>query len=122
MLLKDFYKVIEKEVIDDIHVFKLSLNPKHHIYEGHFPNVPIMPGVCSIQIVKECASLVIGKEIEYREIKTCKFISSVNPNETTALVLELKLSNSKDSFIVINANIMAGDKTVLKFKSHSILK
>ncbi|MGB5989152.1 MAG: hypothetical protein WBG43_05390 [Marinifilaceae bacterium] len=122
MLLKDFYKIEEREEIDNVHVFRLFLNPKHEIYKGHFPDFPIMPGVCSMQIVKECASLVLGQEIQHKEIKTCKFVSAVNPNENSSLLLKLKLSDPTDGIIVINANIEAADKIVLKFKSHSILK
>jgi len=122
MLLKDFYKIEERDEIDNVHVFRLLLNPKHDIYKGHFPDFPIMPGVCSMQIVKECASLVLGKEIQHKEIKTCKFVSAVNPNENPSLLLKLKLSDPTDGIIVITANMESADKIVLKFKSHLILK
>ena len=31
----------------------IELNPVHPIFEGHFPQTPVVPGVCMMQMVKE---------------------------------------------------------------------
>ncbi|MBS1934927.1 MAG: hydroxymyristoyl-ACP dehydratase, partial [Bacteroidetes bacterium] len=31
----------------------LELNPAHDIFKGHFPETPVVPGVCMLQMLKE---------------------------------------------------------------------
>ena len=31
----------------------IELNPEHEIYKGHFPKIPVAPGACLIQAIKE---------------------------------------------------------------------
>lgn len=48
MLLNDFYKLKEQTESNGDWSFKVELNPNHSIYTGHFPNQPIVPGVCNL--------------------------------------------------------------------------
>ena len=54
-LLPNFYKVTHSEHINETDwVVQVMLNPQHVIYNGHFPQQPVVPGVCMLQIIKEC--------------------------------------------------------------------
>lgn len=54
-LLPNFYKVTHSEHINETDwVVQVMLNPQHAIYSGHFPQQPVVPGVCMLQIIKEC--------------------------------------------------------------------
>ena len=54
MLFKGFYNN-EKTISSDHNklITRIKLNKDHDIYNGHFPNNPIIPGVIIIQIIKE---------------------------------------------------------------------
>ena len=53
MLLKDFYKILSVESIGGSqHIATVLINENHVIFKGHFPDNPIMPGVCMMQIIK----------------------------------------------------------------------
>lgn len=53
MLLENFYKIIHiKEREDGKQEIEIELNPGHVLYQGHFPGQPVVPGVCTLQIIK----------------------------------------------------------------------
>ena len=55
-LLENFYKETASTYTSEkSSVFNsiIELNPEHGIYKGHFPYVPVAPGVCLVQIIKE---------------------------------------------------------------------
>ena len=53
MLLENFYKIIHiKEREDGKQAIEIELNPGHVLYQGHFPGQPVVPGVCTLQIIK----------------------------------------------------------------------
>ena len=62
-LLPNFYKVTHSEHINETDwVVQVMLNPQHAIYSGHFPQQPVVPGVCmsdpavkgSIGVIRRC--------------------------------------------------------------------
>ena len=48
----------------------------------HFPNVPIVPGVCQIQIITELLEMYLGKRLYLSEVKNIKFLSVLEPVKT----------------------------------------
>lgn len=92
-LLKDFYTHIPADKADEANeaatTFHIRLNAEHPIYRGHFPEQPVVPGVCLLQIVKECAEKSCGQELQYMQISSCKFLMAVNPMKTPELRLTL---------------------------------
>ena len=66
-------------------------------FQGHFPGVPIMPGVVMIEALAQTAAVMVGVSlgladknllIYFMGIDNCKFRRKVGPGET----LELKVS------------------------------
>ncbi len=45
------FKVLKKN--NEIIIADISFNPEHNIYKGHFPGLPITPGVCQVKWVKD---------------------------------------------------------------------
>ena len=52
MLINNFYKIKNIEA-GEKYVVNIEMNPAHEIYNGHFPGMPVVPGVCLTQMVKE---------------------------------------------------------------------
>ena len=99
-LLPNFYKVTHSEHINETDwVVQVMLNPQHAIYNGHFPQQPVVPGVCMLQIIKECIEKIQQAPLQYKQIASCKFLSVINPNETPELKLSLTIKkNETDTF------------------------
>jgi 3-hydroxyacyl-[acyl-carrier-protein] dehydratase len=96
----------------------VQLNPDHPIYKGHFEQVPIAPGVCLVQIVKEILMDKFQKELILSSGDNIKFLMMINPKETPELLITFnaKISeNSIDSSAVYSYNSASYAKFKGKF-------
>jgi 3-hydroxymyristoyl/3-hydroxydecanoyl-(acyl carrier protein) dehydratase len=50
-------------------------------FDGHFPEQPVLPGVCLIQSVLVGAELASGRTLKVVEIVLAKFVAVVQPDE-----------------------------------------
>ena len=80
MLIKDYYTIENVLKQDDgIVRFNISLNADCPVYKGHFPGEPVSPGVCNIQMIKECAEQVAGKSLLLNNLQQCRLTTLVTP-------------------------------------------
>ena len=93
-LLDDFYKIEQQTTEEFGFEYLVSLNKEHTIYKAHFPENPITPGVCIIQICIELLEQQTGKSLFLQKIHNVKFLSIIDP----MLVSTIKVSFSKISF------------------------
>ena len=79
MLIKDYYTIESVAQQEGKAVFQIALNPQCQVYEGHFPGEPVSPGVCNIQMIKECAEQVAGKSLFLSNLQQCRLTTLVTP-------------------------------------------
>lgn len=117
-LQNDFY-TIAKDQIDvengQLHV-RVRINADHHIFRGHFPGNPVVPGVCMIQILKEVLSNHLKKELTLHEIGNVKFMSFIDPKTDPVLEIQMVIKSPEAGEYHVSASILAGEKKVLKFQ------
>jgi 3-hydroxyacyl-[acyl-carrier-protein] dehydratase len=109
--MKDLYKIVSSSGDG---IFEVRLNPDHTIFRGHFPDNPVLPGICSLMIVRECASLVAGRQLEYDSVRESKYLSVITPD--TELTIKIKLTEA-DGICLTDAMICSGETTMLKLKA-----
>lgn len=112
-MLTDFYILDAIERQGEEYTCVIRLNPEHDVYKGHFPDMPVIPGVCMLRIVKECVSAVLGVPVRYQTINSCKFLSVVNPFEHKTLIFTFSLKDLKE----LQAIAGTDEATVLKLKA-----
>jgi 3-hydroxyacyl-[acyl-carrier-protein] dehydratase len=96
MLKDNFFSIIGHTVADDRKIdFTVGINPEHIIYKVHFPNNPITPGVCIIQMATELFSFFRQINCKVCKIKTAKFLHPIIP--TTHRVINYKMEWEKDT-------------------------
>ena len=81
MLYPDFYTIVNQTSTDNYIEVLVRLNPKHFIFDAHFPDNPITPGICTLQIVREIYSKKVEKELLLHKIKSMKFNRPMIPTE-----------------------------------------
>lgn len=109
-LNKYLYKIINKETNGDAATYTLELLPTCPIYSAHFPEMPITPGVCQIQIVKELLEDFTSKFLTIQGVKNAKFVSVLTPDSKTIKVSLLSKVNQEDNQIKAQA-VIADDET-----------
>lgn len=91
----------------------VELLPDHPVYQGHFPGQPVVPGVLTLALVRECASMHIGRRAAYAAIRECKFISALLPCEG----LEIRLDFTLDEQQKLCGTVRRGEEPVLKLNA-----
>lgn len=115
-MLKDkYFRITDKTTTENGFLYNISLIESHPIYNGHFPGNPISPGVCSIEMIKECAEDALNKRLCIKSVNVCRFISLLTPQKGVHLQLEINLTNNNDS-VDAKATISDGDVTYVNYK------
>jgi 3-hydroxyacyl-[acyl-carrier-protein] dehydratase len=121
MLLNNFYTIISSVQNGEQYTTNIELNAAHPIYEGHFPNNPVLPGVCMMMIVQETLVHAIGKNLQLQEAKMIKFLGVVNPNQHLQLTVECTANQLPDNIIAIKATIYTEGQVFYKAQCSFLL-
>lgn len=115
MLLKDFYKILSVESITiNQYVATILINEKHIVFKGHFPDNPIMPGVCMMQIIKELTEQITGGSLVMQKLVDVKFTALINPFLTPELRLELEINSTDAGLVKVKNTSYFNDTLALK--------
>lgn len=123
MLLEGFYKI--KHIATDDHIIwyvSAELNPNHKLYQGHFPQHPIVPGVCILQLIKECTETIQNTTLLYTQITSCKFLSTIDPTENQSLEFTLTIKSTENGQTYLLAEGKAANSCFIKLKALAINK
>lgn len=115
MLQNDFYTTTNLQYDESQLTATLHLNSQHEIYKGHFPNQPVVPGVCMVQIVKELAELTLAQSLMMSEAKQIKFLELIDPHQTKEMRVEMKWSKLNEG-ISMDAVFKINERIVFKFQ------
>lgn len=116
MLIDKYYSVENIVKEESKHVFFVKLNPDCEVYKGHFPDMPVSPGVCNIQMIKECCCEIAGKELFLGTISQCKFSSLVTPSANPDLQVSILMTESNGAYAV-RASISDGQTLFMDMKA-----
>ena len=116
MLLNDFFKISSlKENIEGELIAEIKLNPDHKIYEGHFPENPVVPGVVSTQMINEVLSDYLKIKLMTSKARSIKFTSMISPKINPKLTFKIKFSKTEEEDFKVNAQITFEGTVFLKF-------
>lgn len=115
MLLKHFYTVQELEYNGpNTIIATIVLNADHPIFQGHFHNFPVTPGVALLQILKELTEDYCKQLLFLQTATNVKFLNLVNPNLQSSLVFKLSITEDGDLVKVKNVTSFRDESVVLK--------
>ncbi len=117
MLVTDFYKILSIAQENDEWIFEIELNPNHKIFDGHFPGQPIVPGVCSLQIIKECAENILQKETRINYISSCKYLTAIDPSVDNKIQIRISLKDTDSDNISLSASGIFQEQGFIKLKA-----
>lgn len=115
MILNDtFYTVTELTKGENAVDATIKLNASHAIFEGHFPNNPVTPGVVEMEIVKEILSLGLEKPLKMKTMSSCKFLAVLNPINVENVHVKISITEMDDAFVRISGQLADDTTTFLK--------
>lgn len=116
MLIKGLYKVNEITHVDSEITAKISLDPTHEIFKGHFPGNPIMPGVCMMQVIKELTEEVLKVDLFLQTSTNIKFMAKINPDTNPDLLINITFSK-EDGIIKLKNTTYFEETLALKLSA-----
>ena len=119
-ILKDFYEVENFESTEGNLSALVKIYKEHSIFKGHFPNHPVMPGVCSIQIIKELTEKYLGFELMLKTARNVKFMAIINPEENELVNFDLNVEPIGQDEFSVRATVSIDETPALKFGGNFI--
>lgn len=83
---------------------------------GAFPGHPVLPGVCTLQLVRECLNRGTGRRFRYAAIRECKFLGMVVPQADELLEIDIRVGDDTPEGTRLSCTITNHGKTVLKLR------
>lgn len=120
MLIKDFYTIEEISYSNGQVLARIKLNPDHKVYDGHFPDQPIVPGVIQLQIVKEILEESLQQKLRLQFASTIKYLAMIIPGQSPMLEINIQYQSLENDVFKASTVIKAGDTVFLKFKGNFI--
>ncbi len=117
MLIKDYYIIESQESISDsVTLFDIRLCPDCPIYQGHFPEQPVSPGVCNIQMLKELAEKVAGTRFVMNQLNLCRLTTLITPNNHPTLQAYISIEEKSGIYKLVG-KLGNGEEIYLEMKA-----
>ena len=116
MLLDYYYSIKNQQTTGQGALFNVILLPECSVYEGHFPEAPVAPGVCNIQMIKECVERMTGKQWQLEYIAQCKFTTLITPIQHRDLLVRIETAETEDKRLKVTTTISQGETEYMIFK------
>jgi 3-hydroxyacyl-[acyl-carrier-protein] dehydratase len=97
----------------------LTIDPSHHIFSGHFPGQPVLPGVCMIQMVKEILSHHLNMTLFLTEASNIKFLAILDPGKNSRVDGEILFVHDANT-IEVDSRLYFESTTFFKMKGRFI--
>ena len=92
----------------------ITLDKSHPIFPGHFPGLPVVPGVCMMAIVKEVLEETVNRPLRLLQVANMKFLSLINPLDNEHVDVEFKYTQGEDNTLIVEGAISANNHIFFK--------
>jgi 3-hydroxyacyl-[acyl-carrier-protein] dehydratase len=117
MLLGDLYILNSLQTQENNTILvKMELNPNHAIFRGHFPQHPVMPGVCLTNMITDALSSFLKNDYYLSSADYIKFIQLVIPGKTNEVSVIIKFLSNETELIRIEATVSDENTIYLKLR------
>ncbi|MDO9464139.1 MAG: hypothetical protein Q7J67_02435 [bacterium] len=83
-------------------------------FQGHFPDKPVLPGVCKIQAVIVMLQAWEKEDVRLKEIVSAKFFSPVSPEEE--IVFNYRKQTESNGEALVKASVTSKDKKIAELQ------
>lgn len=120
MLQNTLFQILSETHHDTEATFEVGINWQHPLFGGHFPEHPIMPGACMVQIAVDLFSRLKKYPFLLAETGNVKFLQVVTPEINDGITFRLSWKEGADDFCNVRVSVTKNDrifsKMILKMK------
>ena len=108
------FKIISVNADEGTIIASVEIDINNDILKGHFPDQPVVPGACMVQLVKEVLADTLNKQLRLTKADNIKFLSLIEPGiGSLQLNINYQLSGSD---IKVSAALLSGEVTFMKLQ------
>lgn len=124
MLLNKLYSVSSFDCSEtgDILTVSISLMKEHPVFVGHFPGNPILPGVCTVQIIRELLEKASRRELMLTGATTIKYLGFISPLTTPDLRFDITCKTSEQGSLHCTVLVSGQGKGLCSFKGEYVFR
>ncbi|NIG57203.1 3-hydroxyacyl-ACP dehydratase [Chitinophaga sp. Cy-1792] len=115
MLAGNFYTVIAQQQEPGQVNATIEFNGSHPIFGGHFPEQPVVPGVCMIQTITEFLGAAISRKAVLKKATNMKFMNMIDPRKTPVVDIQVQYKE-EEAGLKVTAVLKRDDMTFMKFQ------
>ena len=116
MLKDSLYHVLSVTQADNAINAIIELYPDNEIFQGHFPDHPVLPGACMLQMVKEILEGELQASYRLQKAENLKFLTLVDPRLHRTLYLDLNY-NADNNAMRVNATLNTNEQSAFKLQA-----
>lgn len=122
MFENDLYTILKWETSDGTSpvVAEIALDEQHPLFGGHFPGNPILPGVCTVQIICELLSKAEERPLQLSRAANIKYLGFIVPSAMAVVVFTLQRIRKETGEIGCNVTVTSNGGNVCSFKGDFI--
>lgn len=95
---------------------EIIFDSNHAIFQGHFPDNPIVPGVCLLTILKDILNTALQKNLFLFQANNIKFSAPIIPAIHSKVSFDISIKEIEDGIIMVNNSVFENETVFLKFK------
>lgn len=92
-----FYKIENWNIKEEGAESQIIIDPAHPLFKGHFPQIPILPGACMVQLTHHLTEKYLNRKMTFIKAVQIKFMAMVNPEKTPLLKSNFKIKGLEDN-------------------------
>lgn len=90
----------------------ISYDAAHPVFEGHFPGNPIVPGVCTLNMISDLVRMHVGENYVIKDASNVKFLQLIRPEDKPAVKLSWKQT---DAGLQVTCTLQADGVILMRF-------
>lgn len=119
--MKNFYTIISQTYTEQVIEALVAINSSHQIFESHFPEQPVVPGVCMLYMQKEILESNLQKKLLLTQSSTIKFLTLFAPPHHTQATFIIKITLVNDNYF-IQSILQHGETIFMKMQGTYTLR
>lgn len=108
----EIYSLSALEKTEDSITATVRYDASHPVFKGHFPDNPIVPGVCTLNMISDIVSENIGRDFRIQSASNVKFLQLIRPDSQPLLRVTWK---EIDAGIQVNATLQQDGALLMRF-------
>lgn len=115
--MESVFKIYAKDRQGDRFRYEAEVDWAAAVFTGHFPGMPVVPGVCLLNLVKMCIKEETGVSYCLSAVNECKFLAPLTPSILKPLEVECELGLQDGDETAFSALLQVDGIKVMKLKA-----